>query len=432
FPTETLRVTMECAGNGRARLAPRPVSQPWLVEAVGTAEWTGVQPVPPGHVFPCLGLARELVDRGHRVTYAVTERFAATVAATGAEPLLCPETLPLDTDLAALASDPVKLTTLLFEESVAALPSLLEHYGRGGVAAPELVLHDSGAYAGVVLAHRLGVPAVQLATHMISEDWSDADGGAQSAVFTSEAARSYADRFREWLTANGMPDTGPDDLDRPRRALALVPSAMQPDADSLDPAVYSFVGAGPDGRIGRERWSRPADVERVVLVSLGSGFTRRPHVYRACVEAFGGRPGWHVVLQIGRHVSLEELGELPGNVEPHDWVPQAAVLAEADLFVTHAGMGGSQEGLAFGVPMVAVPQALDQFDNADRLCALGVARRLDNHAFTARALRRAADELLDDPAMPTRLAALRAAVRADGGPRRAADLVEREVAAARG
>lgn len=42
FPARTVRVTMECAGNGRARLDPRPVSQPWLVEAVGTAEWTGV------------------------------------------------------------------------------------------------------------------------------------------------------------------------------------------------------------------------------------------------------------------------------------------------------------------------------------------------------------------------------------------------------
>ena len=42
FPAVTLRVTMECAGNGRALLTPRPVSQPWLVEAVGTAEWTGV------------------------------------------------------------------------------------------------------------------------------------------------------------------------------------------------------------------------------------------------------------------------------------------------------------------------------------------------------------------------------------------------------
>lgn len=41
-PAVTRRVTMECAYNGRALLSPRPVSQPWLVEAVGTAEWTGV------------------------------------------------------------------------------------------------------------------------------------------------------------------------------------------------------------------------------------------------------------------------------------------------------------------------------------------------------------------------------------------------------
>ena len=40
-PRTTLTVTMECAGNGRARLLPRPISQPWLLEAIGTAEWTG-------------------------------------------------------------------------------------------------------------------------------------------------------------------------------------------------------------------------------------------------------------------------------------------------------------------------------------------------------------------------------------------------------
>ena len=40
-PATELTVTMECAGNGRARLEPRPVSQPWLHEAVGTAVWTG-------------------------------------------------------------------------------------------------------------------------------------------------------------------------------------------------------------------------------------------------------------------------------------------------------------------------------------------------------------------------------------------------------
>ena len=40
-PAAEHAVTMECAGNGRARLDPRPVSQPWLYEAVGTARWRG-------------------------------------------------------------------------------------------------------------------------------------------------------------------------------------------------------------------------------------------------------------------------------------------------------------------------------------------------------------------------------------------------------
>jgi DMSO/TMAO reductase YedYZ molybdopterin-dependent catalytic subunit len=40
-PARTLAVTMECAGNGRALLSPRSISQPWLLEAIGTAEWTG-------------------------------------------------------------------------------------------------------------------------------------------------------------------------------------------------------------------------------------------------------------------------------------------------------------------------------------------------------------------------------------------------------
>jgi sulfane dehydrogenase subunit SoxC len=40
-PRAELTVTMECAGNGRAHLEPRPQSQPWLLEAVGTGRWGG-------------------------------------------------------------------------------------------------------------------------------------------------------------------------------------------------------------------------------------------------------------------------------------------------------------------------------------------------------------------------------------------------------
>ncbi len=42
LPARTLRVTLECAGNGRGQLSPRYPSVPWLEEGVSTAEWTGV------------------------------------------------------------------------------------------------------------------------------------------------------------------------------------------------------------------------------------------------------------------------------------------------------------------------------------------------------------------------------------------------------
>lgn len=58
-PEVTVAVTMECAGNGRAALAPRPISQPWLLEAVGTAEWTGT---PLRGVLEEAGLAEGAVE----------------------------------------------------------------------------------------------------------------------------------------------------------------------------------------------------------------------------------------------------------------------------------------------------------------------------------------------------------------------------------
>ena len=45
-PATELAVTMECAGNGRAHVEPHVVSQPWLLEAVGTARWRGIPLAP--------------------------------------------------------------------------------------------------------------------------------------------------------------------------------------------------------------------------------------------------------------------------------------------------------------------------------------------------------------------------------------------------
>nr|MDT0661490.1 sulfite oxidase [Micromonospora sp. DSM 115978] len=76
-PSVTRRVTLECAGNGRALLEPRPVSQPWLVEAVGTAEWTGTPLAPLLHEAGLGSGAVEVVFTGadHGVERGVEQDY---------------------------------------------------------------------------------------------------------------------------------------------------------------------------------------------------------------------------------------------------------------------------------------------------------------------------------------------------------------------
>ncbi|WP_437048446.1 macrolide-inactivating glycosyltransferase [Streptomyces sp. enrichment culture] len=385
-----------------------------------------------GHVNPSLEVIRELVARGHRVTYAIPPVFAEKVAATGAEPKPWNSALPgPDADPEAWGSTLLDNVEPFLDDAIQALPQLIEAY-RGDE--PDLVLHDITSYPARVLAHRWGVPAVSLSPNLVA--WEGYEEEVAEPMWEeprrTERGRAYYARFRSWLEENGITEDPDAFVGRPARSLVLIPKVLQPHADRVDESVYTFVGACQGDRAAEGSWQRPAGAEKVVLVSLGSAFTKQPEFYRRCLKAFGDLPGWHVVLQIGRHVDPADLGVVPGNVEVHSWVPQLAVLRQADLFVTHAGAGGSQEGLATATPMIAVPQAVDQFGNADMLQELGVARHLPAEEATAEALRTAALRLVDDPEVARKLKEVQAGMAREGGTRRAADLIEAELASSRG
>lgn len=85
----TMAVTFECAGNGRALLGgERAESQPWLSEAIGTAEWTGT-PLAPLLREAGIGDAPEFVfsgaDRGYQggVEHAYERALPRDVALDG-------------------------------------------------------------------------------------------------------------------------------------------------------------------------------------------------------------------------------------------------------------------------------------------------------------------------------------------------------------
>ncbi|CAL9415019.1 oleandomycin glycosyltransferase OleD [Streptomyces sp. enrichment culture] len=382
-----------------------------------------------GHVNPSLEVIRELVARGHRVTYAIPPVFADKVAATGARPVLYHSTLPgPDADPEAWGSTLLDNVEPFLNDAIQALPQLAEAYADD---IPDLVLHDITSYPARVLARRWGVPAVSLSPNLVA--WKGYEEEVAEPMWReprqTERGRAYYARFEAWLKENGITEHPDTFASHPPRSLVLIPKALQPHADRVDEGVYTFVGACQGDRAEEGGWQRPAGAEKVVLVSLGSAFTKQPAFYRECVRAFGNLPGWHLVLQIGRKVTPAELGELPDNVEVHDWVPQLAILRQADLFVTHAGAGGSQEGLATATPMIAVPQAVDQFGNADMLQGLGVARKLATEEATADLLRETALALVADPEVARRLRRIQAEMAQEGGTRRAADLIEAELSA---
>ncbi|WP_206282573.1 macrolide family glycosyltransferase [Streptomyces barkulensis] len=374
------------------------------------------------HVLPSLAIISELVARGHRVTYANDPAVAGLIEPTGAELLPCASGLPVaDNDW---PEDPIAAMGLFLDDAVQALPRLRAAYDRDPA---DLYLYDIGAYAARALAESQGRPLMQLSPTFVA--WEGYGQEVAAHLWGLPGADAYRARFAQWLAGCGASTTDVDAFPgRPAHTLALIPRAMQPHADRVDTTTVTFVGPCFEMSAGTEGRARPADAEKVLLVSLGSAYTRRAEFYRRCVAAFGDLPGWHAVLQIGGYTDPRELGAVPSNIEVHPWVPQRAILGQADAFVTHAGMGGCNEGLLAGVPMIAVPQATDQFMNADRLVELGVARRIDTAEATAEALRAALEELVTDPEVARRSALLSAAARAEGGTRRAVGLIEETLA----
>nr|PPQ55491.1 glycosyl transferase [Streptomyces sp. QL37] len=376
------------------------------------------------HVLPSLAIIRELVARGHRVTYANDPVVADRIESAGAELVPCTSVLPVADN--NWPDAPIAAASLFLDDAVQALPQLRAAYDDDPA---DLYLYDIGAYAARALAEAQGRPLMQLSPSFVG--WDGYEEEVAAHLRKLPGADAYRERFARWLAECGATTTDVDVFSGPpARALALIPRAMQPHADRVDTDTVTFVGPCFDAPADADGWTRPAAADHVLLISLGSAYTRQPEFYRQCLAAFGDLPGWHVVLQIGRHTDPGTLGDIPPGVEVHSWVPQRAILEQADAFVTHAGMGGCGEGLLAGVPMIAVPQGAEQFMNADRLVELGVARRVDTADATAATLRAALNDLVADPERAERSKRLQAAARTEGGTSRAVGLIEDMLAAA--
>uniref|UniRef100_A0A3B5A089 UDP-glucuronosyltransferase n=1 Tax=Stegastes partitus TaxID=144197 RepID=A0A3B5A089_9TELE len=131
-----------------------------------------------------------------------------------------------------------------------------------------------------------------------------------------------------------------------------------------------------------------------IVFTLGSMVSELPEKITAVfLEAFRQIPQ-KVIWRYTGKIS----GNVPENVKLMKWVPQNDLLAHpgARAFITHAGSHGLFEGLCHGIPMIMVPIAGDQPDNAQRMASRDAGVVLDITTLTVESLLQKLNDVLYD------------------------------------
>jgi len=111
------------------------------------------------------------------------------------------------------------------------------------------------------------------------------------------------------------------------------------------------------------------------------------------------------------------------------YAPFSKIFPRAAAIVHQGGIGTCAQALASGRPMLVVPFAFDQPDNAARLQRLGVARAIPRKHYTARRTSSDLEHLLTDPAYAARAAAAARRIAGENGVRTACDAIENHLRA---
>lgn len=173
------------------------------------------------------------------------------------------------------------------------------------------------------------------------------------------------------------------------------------------PELLQFLDAGP----------------APIIFTLGSSaFWVAKDFYRDSIGAARAL-GQRALLLIGHQRNLPP-EPLPEGVAAFEYAPYGEVLPRASIVVHQGGVGTTGQGLRAGRPVLIVPHAHDQFDNAARVVRLGCGRMMARPRYNAESATRELRALLETPDYATKAAEVGAQVQRENGAVCAADAIE--------
>jgi UDP:flavonoid glycosyltransferase YjiC (YdhE family) len=340
-----------------------------------------------GHYRPMLPLARSLADAGHDVAFASGEPVAGEAEAEGFTAFragLAPDSAePLARRVRDLAASlpPSDVRPFVFTElfvRVELEPRANDLFNIIDEWSPDLVVHDVAEFAAPLVATVAGLPYVE---------------HSYGPAIQTDVIRAAGEAAAPFWSSHGL---APHPLGGVYRYLYLdvcPPSLQVPGVVAGAVQGIRTVEAQPPAT--RLPWLDALRGLPIVYITLGTVYNRDIDVFRALLDGLRDE-ALNLVITVGKQHDPAVLGRQPSNVQVHQYIPQELLLPHCAAVVTHGGAGSTLGALAFGLPLLIVPQGADHFYNADRVVAAGAAVQLMPDRLTADAARDAVRMLLHD------------------------------------
>lgn len=384
-----------------------------------------------GHIYPSLPLVSELARRGHQIRYYATPAFQETIEATGAEfhayPGMADEYF---TGRGLHGGELNRVRLALMESTRDLLPGLIKAVRQTG---PDYILYDGMCPWGYYLARHLGLPAVvsyallppvrpplsalldvKLVGSLLPALLKDLGKGRQANQFAASLGRTYQVKALGATNMLGAPgDIG----------FTYTSREFMPFAENVAENIHFIGWTRPLAAETKPSMLAPIGNRRLIYVSLGTLNNQDFEFFQECIKALSGE-GHYIILSTGGRINPDVFSPLPENSAVYGWVPQAAVLERADLFISHGGLNSVHDSLYLGVPLLLVPQQAEQAMNARRVVELGAGMMLEKRQFSDEALRQKTHILLTDASYRRSAGRIGESFRQAGGAERAADILE--------
>lgn len=366
-----------------------------------------------GHVNPTIALTKELVDRGHDVTYLISEEFREKITPTGAN---------------IITYEAKTGKKLVFRELFTTMSTI--YYKAVQIGGDfDCIIYEMGFFYGAKLGEELGVKTVCLTSTFAIND-KIGDNGTKGSYFLHKIMKSKV--FRKALSLFLIKDKKLRHTDliyelvdhNPDLNIIYTTRQFQVHNEDFDKRHFIFIGPSVEGRVQESDIPFDKMKKKIVYISLGTVSTNSLDFFKTCIEAFIDTDV-SVIMSIGKQINMKDLGIIPDNFYVYTFVPQVVVLEHTELFITHCGMNSANEAMYYGIPVIGIPQRGDQPIVANRMKELGLGEVINKKHVTATNLSETSSKIFNDSSYQENMAKMRQEMLSAGGYTKAADEIER-------